>query len=192
MTKLLILDKDGTLTRPKSGERFVQSPEDQELIPGVAEALARYRAAGWVMAIASNQGGVEAGFKTLESVAAEMRYGMDLTGIDTALFCPFMGWAESCWQVPSTDTPLIEWRDQVLIERPNHGACSGPTPRSMGCRKPQGGMLRIAQTIYNELDNVLMVGDRPEDQGAAEAAGVAFVWAHDWIYMKMWSGVGLY
>ena len=39
MAKLLILDKDGTLVRPKSGGRFVQSPDDQELIPGVVEVL---------------------------------------------------------------------------------------------------------------------------------------------------------
>ena len=57
MTKLLVLDKDGTLTRPKSGNTFVQNPEDQELIEGVAEAIARYVADGWTLAIASNQGG---------------------------------------------------------------------------------------------------------------------------------------
>lgn len=57
MTKLLVLDKDGTLVRPKSGNTFVQHPEDQEMIEGVAEAIARYIADGWTIAIASNQGG---------------------------------------------------------------------------------------------------------------------------------------
>ena len=46
MEKLLILDKDGTLVRPKSGNEFVQHPEDQELLPGVVEAIARYAANG--------------------------------------------------------------------------------------------------------------------------------------------------
>lgn len=57
--KLLVLDKDGTIVRPKSGNTFVQHPEDQELIEGVAEAIARYIADGWTIAIASNQGGCE-------------------------------------------------------------------------------------------------------------------------------------
>ena len=39
--KLLVLDKDGTIVRPKSGHTFIQSPEDQVLIEGVAEAIAR-------------------------------------------------------------------------------------------------------------------------------------------------------
>lgn len=55
--KLLILDKDGTLVCPKSGNTFVQNPEDQMLLPGVQEIIARYAADGWMMAIVSNQGG---------------------------------------------------------------------------------------------------------------------------------------
>lgn len=54
MTNLLVLDKDWTLIRPKSGNTFVQDPEDQELIEGVAEAIARYVADGWQLAIVSN------------------------------------------------------------------------------------------------------------------------------------------
>ena len=30
MAKLLVLDKGGTLVRPKSGNTFVQCPEDQD------------------------------------------------------------------------------------------------------------------------------------------------------------------
>jgi len=45
-TKLYIFDKDGTLTIPKSGEIFVQYPEDQQLISGVAERLLELRKEG--------------------------------------------------------------------------------------------------------------------------------------------------
>jgi hypothetical protein len=55
--KLLVLDKDGTLTRPKSGGVFPRYPEDQELIDGVTDGIQRYVADGWTIAIASNQGG---------------------------------------------------------------------------------------------------------------------------------------
>lgn len=48
-------------------------------------------------------------------------------------------------------------------------------------RKPNPGMIFRAMTfkkISNPAD-VLMVGDRPEDQQAAENAGVDFKWAND-------------
>lgn len=59
MKKLLILDKDGTLTKPASGGTFPQHPTDQVLLPGVAEAVAHYAQDGWTICIASNQGGCQ-------------------------------------------------------------------------------------------------------------------------------------
>lgn len=41
MSKLLILDKDGTLVTPASGKKFVHHPEDQVVLPGVHEAIAQ-------------------------------------------------------------------------------------------------------------------------------------------------------
>ena len=55
--RLAILDKDGTLVGTKSGETFVQHPEDQILLPGVEEAIARLVDDGYELVIASNQGG---------------------------------------------------------------------------------------------------------------------------------------
>jgi histidinol phosphatase-like enzyme len=240
MAKLLIIDKDSTLTIPKSGAEFVQHPEDQELLPGVKDQIERYHSEGWRIVVASNQGGcaqqwinasdlkpgmlykgfdgidhkvrgvnvylnegytsavfdpdtigllsgdrltwpnsrkIRIAWKTEKDAIAEMRYLMDLLPeIDTCLFCPELIFGESCWQIKPDGTTL-EWRDQLLIEKPNHGACSPPTPRSIGCRKPNPGMLMVAIEIYRPTD-VLMVGDRPEDQGCAEAAGVAFQWAY--------------
>ncbi|HMA77901.1 MAG TPA: HAD family hydrolase, partial [Candidatus Paceibacterota bacterium] len=62
--KLAIFDKDGTLTTPASDAEFVQHPEDQILLPGVSEGVAAMAADGWTIAIASNQGGVAAGYKS--------------------------------------------------------------------------------------------------------------------------------
>ncbi len=47
-------------------------------------------------------------------------------------------------------------------------------------RKPNPGMLLQAMADYQvEPHETLMIGDRPEDKGAAIAAGVAFIWAHE-------------
>lgn len=42
MIKILFLDLDGTVRRPKSEAEFINSPHEQELIPGVAEAILKY------------------------------------------------------------------------------------------------------------------------------------------------------
>lgn len=178
--KLLVLDKDGTLVRPKSGARFVQHPEDQELLPGVAEAIAHYAAEGWTMAIASNQGGVAAGHKTLDDAIAEMRYCLRLLRnavpdiryqhkcpIFEALFCPdFQGsycWSVQ-WGVKAMPIHECEW-----IPRNLHGEF----------RKPSPGMLNFFN-LRSRWSDSLMAGDRPEDEQAARAARVRFMWADQW------------
>jgi D-glycero-D-manno-heptose 1,7-bisphosphate phosphatase len=48
-------------------------------------------------------------------------------------------------------------------------------------RKPGPGMILEAMRVceVSEPGQVLMVGDREEDRGAAEAAGVRFAWADE-------------
>jgi D-glycero-D-manno-heptose 1,7-bisphosphate phosphatase len=171
MAKLLILDKDGTLTRPKSGAKFVQNPEDQELISGVKEAIARYVADGWSMAIASNQGGCSSinpatgkPFKSIEDAIAEMRYCMSLLpDIKESYFCPDMD-GQSCWWVDLTGA-----REVGLSAKENY-------------RKPGRGMLMLAAfNCLQHEDEILMVGDRPEDEGAAAAAGIPFLHVDRWL-----------
>lgn len=77
-TKLLICDKDGTLVNPASEAKFVDSPWDQKPIIGVKGKLENYALSGWDIAIASNQGGVAANHKSLESCILEMRFCLEL------------------------------------------------------------------------------------------------------------------
>ena len=167
--KLLVLDKDGTLTRTKSGHTFIQHPEDQVLIDGVAEAIAAYAADGWTIAIASNQGGVAAGFKTLEQAITEMRYAMELAGIDTAYFCPDSG---DTLQIVEKHCDGIGW-----------GKLFSPF------RKPSAGMLQVAESRLSSCCDLhedlitkrLMIGDRDEDFGAAVNAGFGYMHVSAWL-----------
>ncbi|MEM6432282.1 MAG: HAD-IIIA family hydrolase [Cyanobacteria bacterium P01_D01_bin.115] len=173
--KLLLLDKDGTLTTPKSGAKFVQHPEDQELLPGVIEAIRHYDDTGWNLAIASNQGGVAAGHKTLEDAALEMRYCISLLrdgGIQAieinAYFCPdFEGM--KCGVVKTGCYPFRFRDDHLKVD---------------SYRKPNAGMIQAAiydlAPFFSELEEALFVGDRPEDEEAASNAGVQFMWAEAW------------
>jgi D-glycero-D-manno-heptose 1,7-bisphosphate phosphatase len=221
VTKLIVFDKDGTLTQPISGNTFVQHPEDQQLRPGVAQKLEQLRAEGWTMAIASNQGGCavfeiaaadlkpgmrlrddlypdgfeilsvkpageestqvefdseglpvvtlepnnrmfEVFYKSTRMAIAEMKFALKLTGMEAAFFCPDMD-GEKLWAV---------------IEQEIASEVTGLYKRCGSFRKPDPGMLRaVAQWAC--FDDALMVGDRPEDQAAALAAGFDFCWADD-------------
>ena len=180
MSKLLVLDKDGTLVRPKSGNTFVQHPEDQELIEGVADAIARYVADGWTIAIASNQGGVAAFHKTLDDAIAEMQFCLRLykgIGPTYGFLCADDG--SSCIKVErhggESDGRRFANSGRGLWQ-------THDVPFKGTYRKPSGGMLLLAKEIlFLRVDQKLMVGDRPEDQGAAKAAGFDFMWAHEWI-----------
>ena len=169
MNKLLILDKDKTLVIPRSGGKWVESPKDQELMPGVADTLYLYAAAGWTLAIASNQGGVASGKKTLGSCIDEMFFAMRLTGIELAM---------------AAHSYENEYGEAIFLDLTDGGIFWEPiSNRNARFRKPSGGMIDyLASRIFDGgIPETLFVGDRAEDQGAAEAAGVRFMWAHDWV-----------
>lgn len=176
MTKLLILDKDGTLITPVSGETFVQHPLDQKLLPGVVDAIERYVADGYTCAIASNQGGVASGHKSLEQAIAEMVFCLELIPqIQIAYFCPdFEG--KECYGVESNGN----WHSVFLDNGAFWRTFSAPSPQIFGnCRKPNPGMLQLAIAHFNAVE-ALMVGDRPEDEAAAKNAGIQFLWDFEW------------
>mgnify|MGYP002777877795 CR=1 FL=1 len=184
--KIAILDKDGTLVRPKSGAEFVQNPEDQELLPGVEEAVARLVEENCRLAIASNQGGVAAGRKSLLDAVSEMRYCMELFPyqpdfgdklplIDSAYFCPdFEGKQLYCAEFDFDGFFEFEALHEQLFR-------IYPLKE---CRKPGAGMIKEIISRHGldkrDYERVVMIGDRPEDQGAAEAAGIRFVDAAEW------------
>lgn len=164
--KLLLLDKDGTLTKATTGE-FVDAPWHQEpACLSVLTTLSRYRSQGWMMAICSNQGGIEKGHKSLERAFLEFRFCLELFPmIREAYFCPDFAGIE-CWRV---------WDD---CKEP-HRICYKYPHFASGFRKPSPGMLQLAIDVHSP-DEVMYVGDRPEDEGAAGAAGISFMWAEEW------------
>jgi D-glycero-D-manno-heptose 1,7-bisphosphate phosphatase len=171
--KLAILDKDGTLVLPKSGNTFVQNPTDQILMVGAVEGCQRLIDAGYVLAIASNQGGVSMGYKTLDEAKSEMRYCLHLLrgyGIEISrtLFCPDMEGKEGfIVDIDGKDFP------------PDNLKCPYMDIEIAGkWRKPQPGMLYMAAT--HSVTDGWMIGDREEDRLAAEAAGFGFLDADEW------------
>lgn len=158
--KIFFFDLDGTLRETKSGKTFINEPDDQKSIAGASKAIAHYSDRFICIGI-TNQGGVAAGHKSIESAIEEQHITFELfPELSEIFFCP--NWGESCYQISRGNAPLS-------FEAP-----IGDDSLKVSCRKPGHGMLLIASQTFG-LDNAWMVGDRPEDEQCATAAGINFI-----------------
>ena len=165
--KILFLDLDGTVRKTKSGATFINDPYDQELIPGVQDAIARHH--NWLIIGITNQGGVGAGYKSLESCILEQQQTLKLiSAMSCIYFCPDDG--QKCFLVCDNNSPI----SYLEIARPDLKG---------SFRKPNPGMIKLAlerQKSDKSIIQYMMVGDRTEDQECAANANIPFLWAKDW------------
>jgi HAD superfamily hydrolase (TIGR01662 family) len=171
MMDLLIFDVDGTLAETYG----------LELLPGVKGFFERWAQAGSPerprLALATNQGGVG------------MRYWMETDGFGEPEEFPTAAQVEQRLQALLAilglppDLPVYVayrylTRDGRWTPAPPEEAGSPRWQRQW--RKPGPGMLLQAmQDAAASPERTLFVGDSPEDQGAARAAGCAFRWANE-------------
>lgn len=161
MSKVLFLDLDGTVRKTKSGVTFINNPYDQELISGVEEVIALYY--DWTIVGVTNQGGVEARKKTLEDCIKEQVYTMQLL--------PCVQCVNFCTTFNGNDAYRC-YSDGSVIK----------LPPGRNYRKPSPGMVIQFIEDYHSLPltDILMVGDRTEDQDCAKNANIPFLWVEDW------------
>ncbi len=151
--KLIIFDVDGTLVVPKSGETFRKTADDWQWLPGRVDKLKTLQVNGMYFAIATNQGGVAFGYMRRINIVNEL-YRM-VYEIGNNIY------VSACFTHPKATIP------DYLDENDTR-------------RKPGPGMLIEAQEHFKVGPiHTLMVGDRPEDEQAAQNAGVAFMWADE-------------
>jgi D-glycero-D-manno-heptose 1,7-bisphosphate phosphatase len=165
--KILFLDLDGTCRRTKSGATFINDPYDQELIDGVEDAIARYH--DYKIIGVTNQGGVIAGYKSLENCFEEQRQTLKLLPqMSLLLFCTDNG--DTMFRL--SQRALEMHGMPIMTNRSNHFG---------NFRKPNSGMIVFGMKYSREkLEEILMVGDRSEDQECAANANIPFMWAEDW------------
>ena len=141
--KAAFLDRDGVLNHRIPGDTYVTTPDELEILPHVAEAAQRLRAAGYLLVVVTNQRGVARGLVSaddLEAIHEKLRGHFHAAGAPLAAIyvCPHE-------------------RDEV--------GCA--------CRKPKPGLLlRAAEELDLDLSASLLIGDSPSDLAAARAAGV--------------------
>lgn len=161
-TPVLYLDIDGTVREGKDDPlgRFVNGPEDVVVFPAAVELMRRWKQGGGRIIGVSNQGGIALGIVDERQVQAAMT---------------------------ETHRQAGELFDKIAYCK-HHPDATHPEMARCWCRKPKAGLLiesaldlaeRRPGEIYPPYMG-LMVGDRPEDQACAEAAGLDFQWAADW------------
>jgi D-glycero-D-manno-heptose 1,7-bisphosphate phosphatase len=151
--KLIIFDADGTLVETISGATFRKGADDWQWLPGRLEKLHELKRQGVRLAVVTNQGGVAYGYMTKDGILSELLLMIKEAGIP-------IGGLYVCYTHPKATLP------QYRIEDVR--------------RKPGPGMLREAMADFEaDPSETLYVGDRPEDEQAARAVGISFMWAED-------------
>ncbi|MBD2437403.1 polynucleotide kinase [Nostoc sp. FACHB-110] len=150
-TKLLILDMDGTVRRPKSARsKFIDDPLDQEVIPEAQRAIAHYKAQDWIIVGATNQGGVAAGHKQLEDAIQEQYQTLKLCPqIWCIYFCPdYEGLF--CWlstlKSEEVSSPIhLGWgaKYRGSFRKPGAGMLLAAIENGLGYRKPEHQVLYV-------------------------------------------------
>jgi D-glycero-D-manno-heptose 1,7-bisphosphate phosphatase len=149
---LILFDLDGTLI-----SSYMDVPDRNynqwEVLPGRKERIAKLLHAGHQLGIVTNQAGVAFGHVTEDEVYA--RLAEVIQAVELPLDTPIaVSFAHAKARIP-------RYRDLKAVRR----------------RKPSGLMIRELMQQFPDAaaDGVIYVGDRPDDEGAAADAGVAFV-----------------
>lgn len=149
LQKAVFLDRDGTINKYVG---FLRNIDDFELLPGVAEAIKRINASGYLAIVVTNQPVIARGEVTADELnlihnKMETLLGAEGAYLDGLYYCPHhphKGYPEEIKEL-KTD-------------------CD--------CRKPKPGMLlKAAQNFNIDLTQSWMVGDGENDVKAGKAAG---------------------
>jgi len=140
--KLIILDRDGVIN--VDSDDYIKTPDEWIPIPGSLQAIARLNAAGYKVAIATNQSGIARGYydiATLNAMHEKMSHLLALENgvIDNIAYCPH-----------GPD---------------DHCNCRKPLP---------GLLLNLAESCSANLSDCFFVGDSASDLHAADNAGCKF------------------
>ena len=199
MTKLLLIDLDGTARRTISGQVCPTYPKDQVLIAKTANLCQKLKAAHWVIVAVTNQGGCEdinpdtgKPYKTHLQAVAECKYFLDIAPwCDWIYMCPNgkMSDRDEVYRV-SRGSWLAPFRKYSVTHEHND---DHPHYQTQGYRKPKPGMLELAIRDQEEMEyaearslgirerdmeidvKALMVGDMESDRIAASALKLPYL-----------------
>lgn len=149
MERIVFLDRDGTINEEV---HYLYRPEDLHILPGVPQALAILKEAGFRLVVVTNQAGVARGYYTEEDVKRLHTYMNGIlresgADIDRFYYCP---------------------------HHPSHGI--GVYKKSCSCRKPATGMFELAERELGvDKAHSFMIGDKLLDIRAGKNYGLTSI-----------------
>jgi ADP-ribosyl-[dinitrogen reductase] hydrolase len=155
MKRFAFFDLDGTLRDTVHG--VYPCAADVALFEGVRERLKALRAAGFLLVGATNQGGISQGLITRQEVEAANARTQELLG---------------------------DVRLDHIFYCSHHRDHDG---WDCDCKKPGPGMFLDALSMFSgsTLEGAFMVGDMPQDAGAAASVCITFIEAHEFRRMSV-------
>lgn len=150
-TRAVFLDRDGVLIEDMD---LLTEAARIKVLPGVSAALGKLKEAGFALLVVSNQAVVARGL--LDEAQVRVLHG-EVEG-----------------QLCRSGAPALDG----FYFCPHHPNATLPAYRTVcDCRKPKPGLiLRAAQEHGIDLASSFVVGDRPTDILAGEAAGCRTIW----------------
>ena len=151
--KAVFLDRDGTINKYVG---FLRDINEFELIPGVAEAIRKINASGYLAIVVTNQPVIARGEVSVSELGLihnkmETLLGAEGAYLDGIYYCPHHPHKGYEGEIP-----------ELKIE------CE--------CRKPRPGMLMKAAQDFNiDLSSSWMIGDGENDVLAGKAAGCSTI-----------------
>ena len=145
--KALFLDRDGVINVEKG---YVHRREQFTFQKGIFTLCSAAESLGYLLIVVTNQAGIARGYYT-ES---------EFLGLTEWMTAEFDWRGDYYYEGILLPVPSRLWSGRVQIDSPD--------------RKPKPGMLLRAQADYDlDLERSTLIGDKPSDICAAEAAGVS-------------------
>lgn len=145
-TQALFLDRDGVINLDRD---YVSRPEQISFVDGIFDLCRHAHSLGYLIFVVTNQSGIGRGYYT----EATFHHLMDwMGGVFREQGCPIA---------------------QVYFCPYHPTAGLGQYRQESSLRKPKPGMILSAKEDFNlDLSSSILVGDRPRDIEAGQAAGV--------------------
>jgi D-glycero-D-manno-heptose 1,7-bisphosphate phosphatase len=144
--RALFLDRDGVVNVDRG---YVCTPDRTEFIDGIFELCRAAHERGYLLVVVTNQAGIARGYYSEQDFLGYMQWVRNVFAghgapLDAVYYCP---------------------------HHPSEGV--GDYLRNCDCRKPNPGMLLAAQRDWDiDMEQSVLVGDKPSDIEAGQRAGV--------------------
>jgi len=177
---IIYLDRDGVLN--KGSENYINSPEELEILPGVANSIARLKESGFRICVVTNQSPINRGYwghemleEIHEKLILELKNNNKNAHIDLILYSPYTPSEDSISRKPRTGMiiagQIVITASEKFADAPTHFDEPNPNLWARNYDEFINEDLEPYSFFYDAMGEGPMsalVGDRMVDYQAAE------------------------